>query len=630
MNECLPDNDSHLTALRGRAAAAPAAPGVYLMKDAQDQVLYVGKAKSLRKRLAAYFAQAGTPDPKTRALVGRIAYFETLVTDSEKEALLLESNLIKRYRPRYNVVLKDDKRYPALRLNLQHPFPNLQVVRKIARDGARYFGPFASAQAVRETLKIVNRTFKLRKCTDREFATRQRPCLHAQMGACYGPCRQDVDPALYAEQVREVILFLQGRTPDLIADLRRQMGAAAGAMDYERAAHLRDKIFALEKTLEKQRAVATDLKDRDVLTLARGKDQLVVNLLSIRGGYLQGYRNFRLRAPLAGDREALRAFVRQYYEDADVMPGEILLQHCPEDRPVLEEWFRSRGHGRVHLLCPRRGEKRRLIAMGAQNAQRALERREDADTAADSLVRRLQKRLKLRNLPARIECFDNSNLGGGSPVAAMAVYQDGRPAPERHRRYILTDAAEPDDYRDMREILTRRFDRAAEALELPDLLMVDGGKGQLNIALAVLQELGLAGRLDVIGIAKRDERKGEAEDKIYRPGQANPVALRGDADLLLFLQRIRDEAHRLAVTFHRRRRARAALRSRLDGIPGIGAARKAGLLRHFGSLERIGAASIDELAAAPGMNRGVAEAVRQAMQPEGSSRVESGAPRAGG
>jgi excinuclease ABC subunit C len=615
MTECMHEGEDHLTNLRGQAAASPCAPGVYLMKDAQAHVLYVGKAKNLRKRLAAYFVPAGVPDPKARALVGRIADFETIVTDSEQEALLLESNLIKRYRPRYNVVLKDDKRYPALRLDLLHPYPNLQVVRKIARDGAQYFGPFASAQAVRETLKIVNRTFKLRKCTNREFAMRQRPCLHAQMGACYGPCRQDVNPALYAEQVREVILFLKGRTPDLIAHLRRQMELAAEAMDFERAAHLRDKIFALEKTLQKQRAVATDLKDRDVLSLARGKDLLVVNLLSIRGGYLQGYRNFRLRAPLASDSEALRAFVRQYYEDADDMPAEILLQHCPEDRPLLQEWFRSRGHGRIQLLCPRRGEKRQLIAMGVQNAQRALEHKQLADAAADSLALRLQKRLRLQSPPAHIECFDNSNLGGVSPVAAMAVFQDGRPAPERHRRYILADSAEPDDYRYMREILTRRFDRDAQDLDMPDLLMVDGGKGQLNIALAVLGELGLTGRLDVIGIAKRDEGKGETEDKIYRPGQANPVVLRGDSDLLLFLQRIRDEAHRLAINFHRRRRTRAALRSQLDGIPGIGATRKAGLLRYFGSLEKIGAATVDELAAAPGMNRRAAEAVWQALQP---------------
>jgi len=599
--------------LREQAASAPGAPGVYVMKDALGKVLYVGKAKNLRKRLAAYFAPAVLPDPKTRALVGRIDHFETLVTDSEKEALLLESNLIKRYRPRYNVVLKDDKRYPALRLDLQHPYPNLQIVRQIKRDGAQYFGPFASAQAVRETLRVVNRTFKLRKCTNREFAARERPCLHAQMDACYGPCRGDVDPGLYAEQVREVVLFLKGRTPDLIAQLREQMETAASDLDFERAAQLRDKIFALERTLQKQRAVATDLMDRDVLTLARGEERVVVNLLSIRGGYLQGYRNFRLRAPLASDSEALGAFVRQYYEEAEFWPAEILLQHCPEDQALLQEWLQQRAGTRVRLLCPRRGAKRRLLAMGAQNAQRALEGQTGAEAAGQALAPRLQQRLGLERPAARIECFDNSNLGGAAPVAAMAVFQDGRPAPERHRRYLLPENREPDDYRDMRTILTRRYGREEGALELPDLLMVDGGKGQLNIAVAVLEELGLTGRLDVIGIAKRDEGRGETEDKLYRPGQANPVALRGEADLLLFLQRIRDEAHRLAVGFHRRRRSQSALRSELDGLPGIGPARRRGLLRHFGSLEKIRAAAEEDLAAAPGMNRRAAHALWQAL-----------------
>ena len=608
--------------LRGMLPHLPGEPGVYLMRDAAGAVIYVGKARSLRKRLSSYFSGSGKPDIKTAVLIKKIADIETIVTASEKEALILESNLIKRHRPRYNVILKDDKRYPSLRLDVTHPYPRLSIVRKPKKDGALYFGPYASAHAVRQTLKIINKTFKLRKCTNREFTIRTRPCLHCQMQGCLAPCCRDVNREEYTEMVREVVLFLKGRTPDLIRKIKAEMVAAAERQDYEKAARLRDKMFALERTVEKQVAVSTDVKDRDVIACARSAELSLVTLLFVRGGFLLGSRTFNFTAPIVDDPELISAFIRQYYETAQFIPNEILIPVFPEETTLLEEWLQAVKGTRVVLRRPRRGEKARLLAMAVQNAAKELEEHLARETDRGDLLQRLQKRLQLDRLPTRIECYDNSNLGGSAAVSSMVVFIDGEPDKNAYRRYRIRDVSGPDDYATMNEVLRRRLERDA-TVPPPDLLIVDGGKGQLNIALAVVADLGLKGRFDLIGIAKKDAQRGETADKIFKPARANPVNFGREADLLLFLQRIRDEAHRFAVAYHRKQRGKLALTSVLDVIPGVGKARKRALLKHFKSVRLIREASVEDLCCVKGIHRQLAQKIREHLHPDRNLELET-------
>jgi len=594
--------------LKEKVRQAEMAPGVYLMKDASGKILYVGKAKALKRRLASYFLKTGPADIKTRTLLRRVIDFDTIVTGSEKEALLLESNLIKRYRPRYNVILKDDKRYPVLRIDLKHPYPNLSIVRKIGQDGAAYFGPFASASAVRETLKFINKHFRLRKCKNREFSQRVRPCLHYQMDACYGPCCLDVDPAFYRKIVDEVILFLKGRTPELVRKIRRDMEAAVQKLAFEEAAQLRDRMQAMEMTLEKQRAVTKDLRDRDIITIATDDLLVMVNVLSIRGGYLQGSRNFEIYETLSDHAELMSGVIRQYYSPGVQCPHEILTPLISADGPLLEDWFRSEHDQTVKIIHPQRGAKKQLLDMGHQNAEKALRERIADQTRRNMLMVNLGRRLRLTKAPRRIECFDNSNLFGQSPVAGMVVFEDGLACRSQYRKFIIRTVGKPDDYASMEEILRRRFSGHPD-WPFPDLLLLDGGKGQLNIALDVIHRLEIRGRFALAAIAKKEIERGETQDKIYIPQRANPVNFGKDEAALLFLQRIRDEAHRFAISYHRQKRSKRAFVSILDGIPGIGPMRKQALLRHFGGINAIRAATLDELSALPSMNRNVAEAL---------------------
>lgn len=584
-------------------------PGVYLFKDPDGKILYVGKARDLRKRLSSYFNRPAAGDTKTYVLVGKIIDFETILTRSEKEALILESNLIKRHRPRYNVMLKDGKRYPSLCLDLTHPYPNLSIVRKTDRKGVMYFGPYASAQAVRQTLKIVNKTFKLRKCKNRDFSQRTRPCLHYQMGACLGPCCLDVAPEVYREMVKEVILFLKGRTPQLIRQTRKAMLAAAKRREYERAVGLRDKIFALERTLEKQVAVTTDFKDRDIFGLARTPVACVATLIMVRGGYILGTRHFKLDTSLGGDDELLEAIIEQYYKKNPFIPKEILVPVSLEHTTVLEETLSERRRSKVAIRNPQRGEKVRLIEMAAQNAEDELQRHIADQSAGRDLLIKLQKRLNTATLPTRVECFDNSNFAGDDPVAAMVVFENTKPNTDAYRKYRIQSVAGPDDYASMAEVMQRRYGKGDLSAPFPDLVLLDGGKGQLNIVTEILAKMELPVPLDVVALAKKNEARGETTDKVYKPGRSNPVNLGPGPELLLFLQRIRDEAHRFAITFHRRRRSKKAIRSILDDIPGIGPKRKNQLLKHFGTIENIRDAEPEALAVIPGMNRTVAVSI---------------------
>ena len=588
-------------------------PGVYLMQDTDGDVIYIGKARNLKKRLASYFKNSGPPDIKINILVNKINDFETVITRTEKEALILESNLIKRHKPRYNVVLKDDKRYPSLRIDLNEKYPNFSIVRKIGQDDALYFGPFASAQAVRETLRIINKTFKLRKCRAKEFRTRTRPCLHCQMEGCLAPCCLDVDPVVYREQVSDAIMFLKGKTPNLIRKVKKQMTAAAQAQEFERAARLRDKIYALERTVEKQIAVTTDFKDRDVLATARSAEYSVVTVLSVRGGFLTGTRHYDFSEIISAEPEMMAAFIRQYYERHPFIPDELLVSTDVADADLTEEWLRAFRKKKVKILQPKRGEKLRLVNMAEINAKNELKNLTAVRSAELDLLLRLQKKLKTNRIPQRIECFDNSNISGTEPVAAMVVFENARASKAKYRKYRIKTVTEHDDYAYMKEVLERRFGKEEASKPYPDLLMVDGGKGQLNIALAVIKELNLGGKFELIGIAKKDETKGETRDKIFKPGRANPLSFGREGDLLLFLQRVRDEAHRFAIAYHRKRRQKRSLQSALDSIPGVGKKRKTILLQHFKSIKNIRAAGLEEIRALPGFNRNLAESVQKAL-----------------
>lgn len=589
-------------------------PGVYLMRDGEEQVIYVGKARNLKKRLTSYFTPADKPDIKTGILIRKIADVETIITASEKEALILESNLIKRYKPRYNVVLKDDKRYPSLRLDIRHPYPRLTIVRKARKDGALYFGPYASAYAVRQTLKIVNKTFFLRKCSDREFKTRTRPCLHCQMRGCLAPCCRDIETDAYEEMVKDVILFLKGQGADLVRKLKAQMLDAAREQDFERAARLRDKVFAIEKTIEKQVAVSNDQKDRDVLAVVQKGNHTLVLVFQVRIGFLNGSRNFVFKDTISAPGEVLGAFMRQYYEQSHFIPKEILTSEIPDDADLIADWLGGLKGQKVIIHKPRRGEKAHLLKMALNNAFKSLEDHILAEDQQLEVLTRLQKRLHMGSLPKRIECYDNSNIMGAEPVASMVVFTDGKSDKSGYRRYRIRGIHQPDDYAYMHQILTRRFGKGEGSRPYPDLIMVDGGRGQLSIALSVFEDLKIADRPHIIGIAKKDESRGESQDKIYLPGRSNPVSFGRETDLLLFLQRIRDEAHRYAITFHRKRRAKRTLHSRLDIIPGIGKKRKEALLKHFKSIKMIRSASIEEIGEVPGMNQKLAGELLEALE----------------
>ena len=588
-------------------------PGVYIMKDADGRVIYVGKAINLHKRVASYFQRQEAHSAKTALMVTRVADIETVVTISEKEALILESNLIKRHRPRFNVVLKDDKRYPSIRIDVKQPYPRVEIVRKTPKDGAVYFGPFSSAHAVRQTVKFINKTFPLRKCSDRTMGHRTRPCIHHQMGQCLAPCFFDVDPRVYNAVVKDVMLFLKGRTPELVKRMRRQMMKASAQLDFETAATIRDRIQALEKTLERQVTVTTDFMDRDVIGVSGNTEFRIVTLMSLRRGFLQGIRHFELTQVPAEPGELVAQFVGQYYQKAHDIPVEVLVPALPENMALMEDTLSDWKNRRVRIRQPMKGEKRRLLEMAENNAANTLrERIQKASQEADILMG-LKQRLHMDHLPQRIECFDNSNLAGTHPVSAMVVFMGGRPHKSAYRRFSIRTVIAPDDYASMAEVLTRRYKKINATTPLPDLLLVDGGKGQLNIAISVLSELGLDGQFSVAGIAKKDTQRGETEDKIYLPNRANPVSLGRDGRLLLLLQQIRDEAHRYAITFQRKQRNRAMVGSALDRIAGVGPKRKALLFKHFGGIQKIRAATVEELSELPGINLSLAKAIKQSL-----------------
>ena len=596
-------------------ASTPAGPGVYLMKNGKGRVIYVGKAGNLKKRLAAYFVKTTGHDLKTGVLIKNIVDFEVIVTASAHEALILESTLIKKHKPRYNVILKDGKNYPCLRLDTTETYPALQIVRKIKNDQATYFGPYSSSHSVRHTLKQVNRIFKLRKCKNSQFNNRSRPCLQYQIKACLGPCCLPVSAAEYAEIVHDVKLFLKGRAPELIQRLKKTMQKAADEQAFERAAQLRDTIFAIEKTLERQIAVTADMMDRDVIACHGEQGRAVVTMLFVRSGYVVGTRHFHFDMTWNGIPEIMGAFLMQYYDDHTFIPPQILLSHDVEDRALMETRFTEKKGRRVHLLIPERGDKRQILEMARLNAENELKTTLSQQAETDAVLTMLQKLMAMPSLPRRIECYDNSNIAGTDPVSSMVVFTDGKPDKAAYRTFIIKQVTGHDDYAYMTEVLTRRFSPSKGApLPLPDLLVVDGGKGQLSMAMAVLNDLGLEEKIHVAGLAKKDAERGETHDKIYIPHRSNPLNTSQSLKALYLLQQLRDEAHRVAITFQRKRRKKRAGRSVLDDIPGIGKKRKTILLQAYKGITAMKEATVKELAELPGMTLPSARAVFEALQ----------------
>jgi excinuclease ABC subunit C len=610
----------------------PTDPGVYLMKDKKGRIIYVGKATNLKARVRQYFNQTDTRE--FVPLLGRIlGDIETVVVDNEKEALLLENNLIKQHQPRFNVKLADDKNYLVLRLDPKAKFPRLEVTRRIGKDGAKYFGPYHSATSCRHTLSVVNRHFKLRTCTDHVLNSRKRPCLQYQIRRCDAPCVYPVPDEEYGKQVQDVALFLEGKDDELLKRLSSRMKEAATTEKYEIAGAVRDQIRALERTLEEQRVVSADLRDQDVFGFYREGELVEVVVLSIRNGKLLGRRNFSLKGQEFPTAEILSSFVSLYYDLGALIPDEILLPEPVADLKAKSEWLTEKRAAKksVEVLAPQRGQRHDLITLAQKNAASSFVTRRDKSRDTEAALEKLQQRLSLKKLPKRIECFDISHIQGTATVASMVVFLDGEPAKGEYRTFKVKTATN-DDFASMYEVLSRRFRRSKSAAEqkegepkkgwiVPDLLVIDGGKGQLSTAVAALRDaqidIGMNG-MDVIALAKeREDEKGEKQpDRVFRLNAKDPMKLRANTSEMFLLSRIRDEAHRFAVTFHKKLRRRRTLRSALEDVPGVGQKRKRELLKFFGSLKKVRVASVEELQRAPGMSRVAAEAVVRYFQGE--------------
>ena len=612
--------------LRTTLARLPDRPGVYLMRDARGTVLYVGKAQSLRDRVRSYWRRKGVTEIPLRieSALERVVDVEYTLTDTVSEALLLEANLIKRFQPRFNVRLKDDKSYPFIKVTLGDDFPRIERTRKLPADGSRYFGPYASASSVDEAMNLIRRLFPFRTCTIEirdGVRALQRPCLLYHIKRCQGPCVGAISKTGYRRDIEQVLLFLDGRQETVARALRQDMESASQATDYERAAALRDKVRAIERTMESQKMAAHSRAELDVLGLARSGAEAGVQLFAVRSGKLVGRDVFLLQnvAADATDAEVLTAFVKQYYAEAGSVPGRVLVATPLPDATDLESLLALRRGRSVEIAVPRRGRNRSLLALAERNAAEALAR-ERARWLADqgraqAALRELADALGLAAPPARIEGYDISNIQGSNTVGSMVVFEDGRPRSGEYRRFRVRTVEGPNDFASHQEVLRRRFGRALRAEEgsaeelrwrLPDLVVIDGGKGQVSAARAALDGLGLHD-MPLVGLAKERE-------ELFLADRPEPVVLAETSPALYLVQRLRDEAHRFAITYHRQLRSRAQTRSRLDALPGVGPARKRALLRVFGSARRVGEASVAEIAAVPGIGPALAGRIKGAIE----------------
>ncbi len=605
----------------------PTRPGCYIYKNDAGEVIYVGKAVNLRNRVRSYFNES-PKDFKTRQLVRHIAHIDWIVVESELEALILEMNLIKKHRPRYNIRLKDDKRYPYIKVHWAAPFPKVTVTRQMVQDGSRYFGPYTSVWAVHQTLDVLRRIFPYLTC-DREITGKDpRACLYYDIKLCSAPCIGAIGQAEYRRMIEDLCDFLQGRTEPIVTRLQKEMEEAAEALQFERAAAIRDQIFAIEKIVEKQRVISSKQMDSDVIAIARANGEACVQIFFIRSGKLIGREYFILEGTHEEqEAEIVAQFIKQFYSEAATLPDQVLLPNEVEEAQIIEQWLKTRrGGDKVQLVVPHHGEERELVEMATENAIEtlaALRAQWEADTnKQQQALAEIQQALNLPAPPNKIECFDISNTQGTATVASMVVFEQGVPSKKNYRHFNIRSVQGPDDFASMEEALTRRFKRWQAAQEgqfepgakldpaftiLPDLLIVDGGKGQLSRAVKVLESFGLSGKVPVVGLAKQNE-------ELFLPERSESILLPRHSQGLYLLQRIRDEAHRFAITAHRKQRTKQGMASVLDAIPGIGPARRRWLLQHFGSLEAIRQASLEELTAAPGITKELAQKIKEHLE----------------
>ena len=592
----------------------PTGPGVYLMKNDACEIIYVGKAINLRNRVRSYFRELKPDQAKTKALVKHIADLEYILADNELEALVLECNLIKKYRPKYNINLKDDKTYPFLKIT-KEDYPQVLVTRKVLKDGARYFGPYPSVNELRNSLEMIRKIFPFRSCKQKVF-TNDRPCLNAHIQMCYAPCVGRISKEEYNEMIEQVALFFEGKQDGLVKRLRQEMEQAAENLEFEQAARLRDQLQGVEQIMTQQKAVLGGEDDQDVIAMARGLNQCCVQIFFVRGGKIVGRENYFLRGTDDSSRgEVLASFMKQFYLTCQFIPRNILLETELEEQAVLEQWLSEKRESRVYLKVPKRGQAKELVDLVGKNASEALAKQELEETVREqrtvSVLEQLQQLLGLENPPARMECYDISNTQGTESVASMVVFVDGKPKKDQYRRFKIKTVEGANDYASLKEVLTRRFRRGlAEQSEgengkfdvFPDVIMMDGGRGQVNIALEVLQELGL--EIPVCGMVKdnRHRTRGLYYNNVELPMEEN-------SEPFLLITRMQDEAHRFAITYHRSLRGKRNLASVLDDIPGVGEKRKKNLLKHFGSFTKIREASVEELLEVEGINRTVAEEI---------------------
>lgn len=593
----------------------PNRPGVYLWRDAEGNIIYVGKAANLKHRVRSYFAAGQKLSPKLQQMVVRQAELDFFVTANEQEALILELNLIKRHHPRYNVRLKDDKTFPYLKISLNEDWPRIYFTRHLEENGGRYFGPFASARSVRQTLKALKRIFPFRSCSEPITGTDRRACLEYDLNLCRGPCIGAVSREEYAEIIKQVVLFLEGKQEIVIGKLERQMKAAAETLDFEKAVILRDQIQAIHRVIEGQRIAATVSGEQDVIAFAQDRDQACVQVFFVRCGKLIGRESFALYGTLYEEpSQIMTSFVKQFYSTSAYIPPLLVLQHPVEETAVIKVWLQSKRGAGVNIQVPRRGNRKKLVDIVAENARQALEqlkiKRLATPKELEKALAEIQSELNLPRLPSRMEGYDISNIQGVAAVGSMVVFNQGQPAPSHYRRFKIKTVAGADDYAMLQEVLQRRFKRLKSEDSLadswtiiPDLVLIDGGKGQLNAARSALGETG-ADAVPIASLAKENEA-------IFIPRKSKPIVLPHSSPALQLLQHLRDEAHRFALGYHRKIRKRESFTSTLDIIPGIGTKRKRSLLKQFGSLQAIKEAPLEELASAKGMTKGLAQKVKE-------------------
>ncbi|NQT88542.1 excinuclease ABC subunit UvrC [bacterium] len=601
--------------LTAKLDALPDACGVYLFKDRRKKVIYVGKAINVRSRVRSYFQAAGDERVFVEHMVPKIADLDWVLVANEKEALILENNLVQQFKPRYNINLKDDKTFLSIRLDRRKPYPRLEVVRRTTEDGALYFGPYSSAAAVRETLRIVNAVFPIRKCSDRVFEGRSRPCLYFQMGRCLGCCSGKVSATAYDEMLDEAVLFLRGRNRELADRLRQKMKDAAAAREYEQAARCRDQLAAVQRTMEKQDITSARRVDRDVFAFFKEGDSMRVQALLVRAGRLANVPAFGFDTKgLSGD-GAFASFLERFYAATRFIPPEVLVPVALPSRATLEEWLGERRGSRVRILTPQRGEKARLVAMAARNAESGFRAEHATKQDRRRTLETLQATLALPHLPVRMECYDISNTQGAQSVGSQVTFENGVPNKARYRRYKIRTVRGADDLASMREVVLRRLRRGVADDDLPDLIVVDGGLGQLGAACGAMEELGLDA-VPIVALAKGRERgESRTEERVFIPGRAEPIVLPADSPERYLLERLRDEAHRFAITYHRKLRGRPYKHTVLDDIPGIGPARKKALVGHFGSVRAIRKATVEQLGEVAGISTATAQAIHDALRP---------------